>query len=195
MKMKPTNKEIFTIRHGAMPSLRKADCSLRNVQTTLVKSSYSMMKVEDDLAKTEKRDQSVDVGDTIKSVLEAVTLNTLALQHMDQLRHDKFLTVLPRNRKSLAERPKGSHEQLFGDIMERQIEAEAKAEVVDSLMPKPQKCPLSGLFGNPNERAGTTAGNIEARGYTNPNRGSKNGQSFPKHRYLMGKHRHRWGRQ
>ena len=41
--------------------------------------------------------QSVDVGDTIKSVLEAVTLNTLALQHMDQLRRDKFLTVLPHN--------------------------------------------------------------------------------------------------
>ena len=81
MKVKPTNKEIFTIRHGAMPSLRKADCSLQNVQTILVKSSYSMMK------------------------------------------HDKFLTVLPHNMKSLAERPKGSHAQLFGDITERQIEA------------------------------------------------------------------------
>ena len=193
--MKPTNKEIFTIRHGATPSLRKADCSLQNVQTTLVKSSYSMMKVVDDLAKAEKGDQSVDVGDTIKSVLEAVTLNTLALQHMDQLRHDKFLTVLPHNMKSLAEQPKGSHEQLFGDIMERQIEAETKAEVVDSLMLKPQKRPLPGLFGNPNKRVGTTAGNIEARGYTNPSRGSKNGQSFPKHRYPVGKHRHRRGRQ
>ena len=62
MKVKPTNKEIFTIRHGAMPSLRKADCSLQNVQTTLVKSSYSMMKVADDLPKAEKGDQSVDVG-------------------------------------------------------------------------------------------------------------------------------------
>ena len=137
MKVKPTNKEIFTIRHGTMPSLRKVDCSLRNVQTTLVKSSYSMMKVADDLAKAEKGDQSVDVGDTIKSVLEAETLNTLALQHMDQLRRDKFLTVLPHNMKSLAERPKGSHEQLFGDIRERQIEAKAKAEVVASLVPKP----------------------------------------------------------
>ena len=76
MNVKPTNKEIFTIRHGAMPSLRKADCSLQNVQTTLVKSSYSMMKVVDDLAKAEKGDHSVDV-------LEAVTLNTLALQHME----------------------------------------------------------------------------------------------------------------
>ena len=151
MKVKPTNKEIFTIRHGAMPSLRKADSSLQNVQTTLVKSSYSMMKVADDLAKAEKGDQSVNVGDIIKSVLEAVTLNTLALHHMDQLRHDKFLTVLPHNMKSLAERPKGSHEQLFGDITEWQIEAKAKAEVVASLMPKPQKHPLSGLFGNPNK--------------------------------------------
>ena len=105
-------------------------------------------------------------GDTIKSVLEAVTLNTLALQHMDQLRREMFLTVLPHNMKSLAERPKGSHEQLFGDITERQIEAKAKAEVVASLMPKPQKRPLSGLSGNPNKRARTTAGNIEARGYT-----------------------------
>ena len=52
--VKPTNKEIFTIRHGAMPSLRKADCSLQNVQTMLVKSSYSMMKVADDLAKAER---------------------------------------------------------------------------------------------------------------------------------------------
>ena len=66
MKVKPTNKEIFAIRHGAMPSLRKADCSLQNVQTILVKSSCSMMKVADDLAKAEKEDQSVDVGDTIK---------------------------------------------------------------------------------------------------------------------------------
>ena len=82
--MKPTNKEIFTIRHGAMPSLRKVDCSLQNVQTMLVNSSYSMMKVADDLAKAEKGDQSVDDGDTIKSVLEEVILNTLALQHMDE---------------------------------------------------------------------------------------------------------------
>ena len=115
MNVKPTNKEIFTILHGAIPSLRKADCSL-HVQTTLAKSSYSMMKFADDLAKAEKGDQSVDEEDTIKSVLEAVTLNTLALQHMDLLRRDKFLTVLPHNMKSLAERPKGSHEQLFGDI-------------------------------------------------------------------------------
>ena len=63
MKVKPTNKELFTIQHGAMPSLRKADCSLQNVQTILVKSSYSMMKVVDDLAKAEKGDQSVGVGD------------------------------------------------------------------------------------------------------------------------------------
>ena len=62
MKVKPTNKEIFTIRHGAMPSLRKAACSPQNVQTTLVKSSYSMMKIADDFAKAEKGDQSVDVG-------------------------------------------------------------------------------------------------------------------------------------
>ena len=73
--------------------------------------------------------------------------------------------------KSLAEQPKGSHEQLFGDITEQQIEAKAKAEVVASLMPKPQKRPLSGLFGNPNKRVRTTAGNIETRGYTNPSRG------------------------
>ena len=44
-----------------------------------MKSSYSMIKVVDDLAKAEKGDQSVDVGDTIKSVFEVVTLNTLAL--------------------------------------------------------------------------------------------------------------------
>ena len=94
MKVKPTNKEIFTIRHGAMPSLRKADCSLQNAQTILVKSPYSMIKVVDDLAKTEKGDQYVDVADTIKSVLEAVNLNTLALQHMDQLRRDKFLIYI-----------------------------------------------------------------------------------------------------
>ena len=187
MNVKPTNKEIFTIRHGSMPSLRKADCSLQNVHIILVKSSYSMMKVADDLAKAEKGDQSVEVGDTIKSVLEAVTLNALALQHMDQLRRDKFLTVLPHYMKSLAERPKGSHDQLFGDITKRQIEAKAKAEVVASFMPKPKKRPLSGLFGNPNKRARTTAGNIEARGYTNPSRGSKNVQSFPTHRYPAGK--------
>ena len=137
MKVKPTNKEIFIIRHGAMPSLRKADCALQNVQTTLVKSSYSMMKVVDDLVKAEKGDLSADVGYTINSVLEAVTLNTLALQSMDQLRHEKFLTIL----KGLTERPKGSHEHLFGDIKERQVEAKAKAEMVASLMQNPRNAP------------------------------------------------------
>ena len=181
-------KEIFTIRHGAMPSLRKADCTLQIVQTTLVKSSYSMMKVAEDLVKAEKGDLSVDVVSTIQSVLEAVTLNTLALQTMDQLRHDKFLTILPHNLKSLAERPKGSHDHLFGDIEERQV-------VVASLMPKPQKRPLSGLFANNSKRPKTTAGGtIEARGYTNPGRPSKNGQSFPKHKYPVGKQRYRRGK-
>ena len=195
MKVKPTNKEIFTIRHGAMPSLRKADCALQNVQTTLVKSSYSMMKVAEDLVKAEKGDLSVDVGSTIKSVLEAVTLNTLALQTMDKLRRDKFLTILPHNLKGLAERPKGSHDHLFGDIKERQVEAKAKAEVVASLMPKPQKRPPSGLFANNSKRPKTTAGGtIEARGYTNPGRPSKNGQSFPKHKYPVGKQRYRRGK-
>ena len=117
-----------------------------------------MMKVAEDLVKAEKGDLSVDVGSTIKSVLEAVTLNTLALQNMDQLRRDKFLTILPHNLKGLAERPKGSHEHLFGDIKEQQVEAKAKAEVVASLMPKPQKRPLSGLFANNSKRPKTTAG-------------------------------------
>ena len=174
VKVKPTNKEIFTIRHGAMPSLRKADCALQNVQTTLVKSSYIMMKVAEDLVKAEKGDLSVDVGSTIKSVLEAVTLNTL--------------TILPHNLKGLAERPKGSHDHLFGDIKERQVETKPKAEVVASLMPKPQKRPLSGLFAHNSKRPKTTAGGtIEARGYTNPGRPSKNGQRFPKHKYPVGK--------
>ena len=195
MKVKPTNKEIFTIRHGAMPSLRKADCALQNVQTTLVKSSYSMMKVAEDLVKAEKGDLSVDVGSTIQSVLKAVTLNTLAFQTMYQLRRDKFLTILPHNLKGLAERPKGSHDHMFGDIKERQVEAKAKAEVVASLMPKPQKHPLSGLFANNSKRPKTTAGGtIEARGYTNPGRPSKNGQSFPKHKYPVGKQRYRQGK-
>ena len=188
MKVKPTNKEIFTIRHGAMPSLRKADCALQNVQTTLVKSSYSMMKVAEDLVKAEK-------GSTIQSVLEAVTLNILALPTMDQLRRDKFLTILPHNLEGLAERPKGSHDHLFGDIKERQVEAKAKAEVVASLMLKPQKRPLSGLFANNSKWQMTTAGGtIETRGYTNPGRPSKNGQSFPKHKYPMGKQRYRRGK-
>ena len=117
------------------------------------------MKVADDLAKAEKGDQSV-VG---------AQLNLSSRWSPCIPPRDKFLTVLPHNMKSLAERPKGSHEQLFGDIMEWQIEAKANAEVVASLMPIPQK--LSGLFGNPNKRARTTAGNIEARGYTNPSRG------------------------
>ena len=99
------------------------------------------MKVAEDLVKAEKGDLSVDVGSTIQSVLEAVTLNTLALQTMDQLRRDKFLTILPHNLKGLAEQPKGSHDHLFGDIKERQVEAKAKAEVVASLMPKPQDAP------------------------------------------------------
>ena len=60
------------------------------------------------------------MGSTIKSVLEAVTLNTLVLQTMDQLRGEKFLTILPHDLKGLADRPKGSHDHLFGDIKEQQ---------------------------------------------------------------------------
>ena len=111
---------------------------------TMAKSSYRIMHLAHDLLRAKQGDGSVDIDSTIQTAMQAVTLNSLALQQLDQIRCNRFVSVLPDDMRGLVDAPSVPHSELFGDIGERQKEAKTKVEVPASITLTPQKrCVLS----------------------------------------------------
>ena len=142
------NKEIYALKHGNMPSIRKGDNALQNVQDSVAKASYNIMKLTNDLTRAKQGDSTVDIDSTIQLAMQAVTLNSLAMQQIDQIRRNRFASVLPDDLKGLIDVPSERHDEIFGSIVDRQKEAKAKAEVTASLTPKSAKRSLSSAFSN-----------------------------------------------
>ena len=95
----------------AMPIIRSRDAKLQEAQGSLIKSSYVTMKMAQ--ARGDLSPQLYDV--LADHCLHASTLNSVAVQQLDQVRRSGFKPVLPTHLKGLAKVPPSPHSELFGD--------------------------------------------------------------------------------
>ena len=104
MVVRTTNNGLFSLKDPAMPIIRSRDAELQEAQGSLVKSSYVTMKMAEDLAQAQARgDLSPQLYDVLSDhCLHAFTLNSVAVQQLDQVRRLGFKTVLPTHLKGLA---------------------------------------------------------------------------------------------
>ena len=107
MIVRTTNNGLFSLKDPAMPNIRSRDAKLQEIQGSLVKSSYVTMKLAEDLAQAHSRgDLSHQLYDVLSDhCLHSLTLNSVAVQQLDQVRRSAFKPVLPTYLKGLAKVP------------------------------------------------------------------------------------------
>ena len=135
-------RRIFSLKDPAMPIIRSRDAKLQEVQCSLVKSSYVTMKMAEDFAQAQARgDLSPQLYDVLSDhCLHAFTLNSVAVQQLDQVRRLGFKPVLPTHLQGLAKVPPSPHSELFGDDLQaRQKELKDKSDLAESLGKPPEK--------------------------------------------------------
>ena len=107
MVVRTTNNGLFSLKDPAMPIIRSRDAKLQEAQGSLVKSSYITMKMAEDLVQAQARgDLSPQLYDVLSDhCIHAFTLNSVAVQQLDQVRRLRFKPVLPTHLKGLAKVP------------------------------------------------------------------------------------------
>ena len=144
MVVRTTNNGLFSLKDPAMPIIRSRDAKLQEAQGSFVKSSYVTMKMAEDLAQAQARgDLSPQLYDVLSDhCLHAFTLNSVAVQQLDQVRRLGFKPVLPTHLKGLAKvspPPPSPHSELFGDDLPAcQKELKDKSDLAEYLG-KPQE--------------------------------------------------------
>ena len=136
MVVRTTNNGLFSLKDPAMPIIRNRDAKLQEAQGSLVKSSYVTMKMAEDLAQAQARgDLSPQLYDVLSDhCLHAFTMNSVAVQQLDQVRRLGFKPVLPTHLKGLAKVPPSPHSELFGDDLPAcQKELKDKSDLAESL--------------------------------------------------------------
>ena len=107
MVVRTTNNGLFSLNDPAMPNIRSRDAKLQEAEGSLVKSSYVTMKLAEELAQAHSRgDLSPQLYDVLSDrCLHSLTLNSVAVQQLDQVRRSAFKPVLPAHLKGLAKVP------------------------------------------------------------------------------------------
>ena len=140
--VRTTNNGLFSLKDPAMPNIRSRDAKLQEAEGSLVKSSYVTMKLAEELDQAHSRgDLSPQLYDVLSDrCLHSLTLNSVAVQQLDQVRRSAFKPALPAHLKGLANVPPSPHIELFGDdLPTRQKELKEKADLVASLGKPPEK--------------------------------------------------------
>ena len=136
MIVRTTNNGLFSLKDPAMPIIRSRDAKLQEAQGALIKSSYITMKLAEDLDQAHaKGDINPQLYDKMSDqCIHSLTLNSVAVQQLDQVRRSAFKPVLPTHLKGLTKVPPSPHTELFGnDLPTRQKELKEKAELAESL--------------------------------------------------------------
>ena len=99
MVVRTTNNGLFSLKDPAMPIIRSRDAKLQEAQGSLVKSSYVTMKMAEDLAQAQAwGDLSPQLYDVLSDhCLHAFTMNSVAVQQLDQVRKLVFKTCPPHS--------------------------------------------------------------------------------------------------
>ena len=137
MLVRTTNNGLFSLKDPAMPIIRSRDAKLQEAQGALIKSSYITMKLAEDLDQADaKGDINPQLYDKMSDqCIHSLTLNSVAVQQLDQVRRSAFKPVLPTHLKGLTEVPPSPHTELFGNDLpkNRQKELKEKAELAEAL--------------------------------------------------------------
>ena len=136
MVVRTTNNGLFSLKNPAMPIIKSMDAKLQEAQGSLVKSSYVTMKMAEDLAQAQARgDLFPQLYDVLSDhCLHAFTMNSVAVQQLDQVRRLGFKPVLPTHLKGLAKVSPSPHSELFGDdLPAHQKELKDKSDLAESL--------------------------------------------------------------
>ena len=136
MIVRTTNNGLFSVKDPAMTIIRSRDAKLQEAQDALIKSSYITMKLAEDLDQAHaKGDINPQLYDKMSDqCIHSLTLNSVAVQQLDQVRRSAFKPVLPTHLKGLTKVPPSTHTELFGnDLPTRQKELKEKAELAESL--------------------------------------------------------------
>ena len=145
MIARTTKNGLFSLKDPAMPNIRSRDAKLQEAQGLLIKSSYITMKSAEDLAQAHAKGEiNPQLYDAMSDQCNhSLTLNSVAVQQMDQVRRSAFKPVLPAHLKGLTKVPPSPHTELFGDdLPTRQKELKEKADLAESLG-KPTEKPTS----------------------------------------------------
>ena len=107
MIVRTTNNGLFSLKDPAMPNIRSMDAKLQEAQGSLVKSSSITVKLAEDLAQAQSReDLSPQLYDVLSNhCIHSLTLNSVAVQQLDQVRRSACKPVLPTHLKGLAKVP------------------------------------------------------------------------------------------
>ena len=107
MVVRTTNNGLFSLKDPAMPNIRSRDAKLQEAEGSLVKSSYVTMKLPEELAQAHSRgDLSPQLYDVLSDrCLHSLTLNSVAVQQLDQVRRSAFKPVLPAHLKGWPRSP------------------------------------------------------------------------------------------
>ena len=97
MIVRTTNNGLFSLKDPAMPIIRSRDAKLQEAQGALIKSSYITMKLAEDLDQAHaKGDINPQLYDKMSDqCIHFLTLNSVAVQQLDQVRRSDFKPVLP----------------------------------------------------------------------------------------------------
>ena len=133
LRVKPTNRAIYQLKHGAMGAIRVQDKALQVAQEPLAKAMYRTMRVAEGITS-----DKMDPSSAVDHCMDIVAMATNALHQIDQGRRELYKPVLPSSLKDLISCPLGDNAELFGDnLKDRQKEIIASNELSHSLAEKP----------------------------------------------------------
>ena len=145
LRVKPTNKPIYQLKHGGIGVVRVHDKALQAAQEPLVKAMYRTMRMAEGID-----NGSMDPSSVVDHCMDIVAMSANSMLQIDQVRRDIYKPVLPPDLKGLVDRPAGDHELLFGDdLPARQKEITATRELAQSFE-RPQQFARSTPHNNNN---------------------------------------------
>ena len=133
LRVKPTNRAIYQLKHGAMGAIRVQGKALQAAQEPLAKAVYRTMRVAEGITS-----DKMDPSSAVDHCMDIVAMATNALHQIDQVRRELYKPVLPSSLKDLISCPLGDNAELFGDnLKDRQKGIVASNELSQSLAEKP----------------------------------------------------------
>ena len=106
MVVRTTNNVLFSVKDPAMPNIRSRDAKLQEAEGSLVKSSYVTMKLQRNWLRLTQEGIYPPNYDVLSDrCLHSLSLNSVAVQQLDQVRRSVFKPVLPAHLKGLAKVP------------------------------------------------------------------------------------------
>ena len=110
LQVKPTNRAIYQLKHGAMGAIRVQNKALQAAQEPLAKATYRTMRVAEGITS-----DKMDPSSAVDHCMDIVAMATNALHQINQVRRELYKPVLPSSLKDLISCPLGANAELFGD--------------------------------------------------------------------------------